>query len=480
MLKKALLGAGMLIVAAGASGGSPNPVRLKTDAGTVVGLLQDNVNVFKGVPYAMPPLGDLRWRPPQRPARWAGERSATEYALPCAQPIGPDGKPNPGGVSGPSGEDCLYLNVWAPKNARKAPVMLWLYGGAGFFGAGSLQTYDGSAFARQGVIVVTINYRLGMLGQFAHPSLTKAAKPGEPLANYQLMDAIAALQWVRRNGKALGADTGNVTLFGQSAGAVMVGALLSTPPSKGLFQKAIIQSAVPLLGGGRTMAQAEADGVRFADVLGLAGANANPAELRALPVDKVISTAARGPGFSNGSYLILDGRVRTVTTGQGLQDGTTVDIPLMIGSTKAEFFGDSVYALANAAARRNKSPVWQYFFDYVPEALKDKLPKGPPHASELPFVFDTLNHSRFVAPDLVTDQDRLVARQVNSCWIAFAKAPVGTRTLKCDGGFDWGEHTIANDAIALFGREPLMTKAKPLIDQNRVDFPQPPGVGEPQ
>ncbi|MGE0409472.1 MAG: carboxylesterase/lipase family protein, partial [Amphiplicatus sp.] len=323
---------GLAALLALGSAAQAEPVKLRVDSGVLVGVSEDGVNVFKGAPYAKPPVGKLRWAPPQR-ISWKGERDATEYALPCPQQT-PESGPNRGGVAGATSEDCLYLNVWAPKNAENAPVMLWLYGGAGFLGAGSLGTYDGTSFAKDGVIVVTINYRLGMLGEFAHPALTKAAKADEPLANYQLMDAVAALEWVQRNAKALGADPKNVTLFGQSAGAVMVGALLSTPPSKGLFQKAIIQSAVPLLGGGRTLAQAEADGVKFANTLGLDGAKATLAELRALSVEEVISDKARGPGFYNGSYLILDGRFRPITTGEGFASGATADVPLIVGSTK--------------------------------------------------------------------------------------------------------------------------------------------------
>src|SRR6185436_3391094 len=145
---------------------------------------------------------------------------------------------------------------------------------------GHLGSYNGTSFAKQGVIIVTINYRLGMLGAFAHPALTRAAAPGEPLANYALMDAIAGLEWVKRNGKAFGGDTGNVTLFGQSAGGAMVSSLLSSPAAKGLFQKAIVHSGASL-GGGRTLAQAEEAGAKVATALGLPGADATLAQLRA-------------------------------------------------------------------------------------------------------------------------------------------------------------------------------------------------------
>jgi len=473
-MKKALLG--LAGVAALTSGAQAEPAKLTTDAGVLAGTMIDGVRVFKGVPYAKPPVGDLRWRPPQ-PTSWSGERDATEFQLPCAQATPSDGSPNLGGVSGSTSEDCLYLNVWVPKDAKDAPVMVWLYGGAGYLGAGSVPTYDGSAFARDGVIVVTINYRLGMLGQFAHPALTKAAGQNEPLANFQLMDAVAALQWVQRNSVALGADARNVTIFGQSAGAVLVAALLSTPPSQGLFHKAIIQSAVPQLGGRRSLTQAEADGVKFANVLGLAGADATPEQLRSLPLDRVISSEARGDGFKNGSYLILDGRFRTTTTGDGFKTGLTADVPLIVGSTNGEFFGPEGYRMAQAASNYGEAPVWHYHFTYVPAWRATEQSGGAPHSAELPYVFNTLRQSAIGSRATAADQS--VADRLHSCWVAFAKAPSGTRSLSCEGGFVWPARTDESDAIAVFGEKFAIARAKPLIDANATAFPLPPGVGEP-
>lgn len=443
----------------------------------VVGTSLERVDTFRGVPFAMPPVGPLRWRPPRR-ISWRGIRDASQFALPCAQPVLENG-PNRGGVQGQTSEDCLYLNIWAPRGARRAPVIVWLHGGAGFLGAGSLGSYEGSSFAQHGVIVVTINYRLGMLGQFAHPALTQAAATTEPLANYSLMDAVAALEWVRRNGPALGADVNNVTLAGQSAGAVMVAALLAVPSARGLFQKAIVQSAVPLLGGRRTLAQAEADGVRFATILGLAGADATAEQLRSLSLEQVISQEARGPGFSNGSYLILDGRFRPITTGQGYERRRTVDIPLMVGSTQAEFFGPSVYELAQAANRYGRSPAWHYFFRYVPQWQRAEQPNGPPHAAELPYVFNSLRTSRLTASRAM-ESDAVVARAMHSCWIAFVRAPRNVRSLSCAEGFRWPARTMRGDEIAVFDARPSLERAGPIISRNAADFPIRPGIGEPE
>ncbi|HEY9217183.1 MAG TPA: carboxylesterase family protein, partial [Phenylobacterium sp.] len=250
-----------LVLTAGAAHAQQAP-KVTIDSGVLVGQSQGPANVFKAIPFAKPPVGELRWKAPQAPAKWQGERQATTFAVPCPQPVYPD-RANGGGVSGATGEDCLYLNVWAPKNASNAPVMLWLYGGAGYLGGAHLGAYEGTNFARDGVILVTANYRLGTLGSFAHPALTKAAGPNDPLGGYALMDAIAALQWIQRNIKSFGGDPGNVTLFGQSAGGAMVTSLLSVPSAKGLYHKAIIHSGAALRPGS-SLADAEAAGVKIA------------------------------------------------------------------------------------------------------------------------------------------------------------------------------------------------------------------------
>ena len=235
---------------------SAEPVKVMTSSGPLIGESIGSAHVFKGVPYARPPIGELRWAPPQ-PIKWESDRSAKTFALPCLQTTPADGKPNGAGVTGQSSEDCLYVNVWAPQNAKNAPVMLWLYGGGGTMGSGHVATYHGDAFARDGVVLVTINYRLGVLAGFAHPALTKAAKADEGFANYHLLDAIAALQWIKTNATAFGGDPKNVTLFGESAGATMVANLLTSPLAKGLFEKAIVESTGSLPTPATSLAKAE-------------------------------------------------------------------------------------------------------------------------------------------------------------------------------------------------------------------------------
>jgi para-nitrobenzyl esterase len=236
---------------------------------------------------------------------------------------------------GPASEDCLFLNVWAPgaaagagaKATEKAPVLVWLHGGGDTTGAGSLGAYDGSAFARDGVILVTLNYRLGPLGFFAHPAITRAAKPDEPLANYGLMDQIAALQWVKRNIASFGGDPANVTLFGESAGGDDTLALMATPSASGLFAKAIVES-----GGGwgppETLSKQEAVGEALAAKAG-APAGATLEQLRKIPADALASLPYRaGP--------TVDGRLLKESVSQAFAVGHNIHVPLIIGSNTYE------------------------------------------------------------------------------------------------------------------------------------------------
>ena len=257
------IGLSAALLAGSAALASPETVRI--DTGAVAGVAAGDVVSFKGLPYAQPPVGALRWRAPQRAKAWDGVRVADRYGAICMQKIAKD---NGVGLQ-PASEDCLTLNVFAAVGATtpaKLPVMVWIHGGGLVNGSGTAELYDGSALARQGVVVVTINYRLGRFGYFAHPALTAEAN-GEPVANYGLMDQIAALEWVKRNVAAFGGDARNVTIFGESAGGVSVNRLMMIPAVRGLFQKAIVES-----GAGRetdrSLAEAEAAGAAFGSGLG--------------------------------------------------------------------------------------------------------------------------------------------------------------------------------------------------------------------
>ena len=214
-----------------------------TDAGPVIGASADGVLIFEGIPYAAPPIGALRWRPPQPVEPWTQPRDATKFGAACPQPTRRDR----GGGPGATDESCLFLNVWTKALDGKRPVMVWIHGGAFRLGSGSSPIYDGTRFAQRGVVLVTLNYRLGRFGVFAHPALA-AANPQDAQGNYALMDQATALAWVKANIAGFGGDPDNVTVFGESAGGASVLHLLTSPKAAGLFQKAIIES-----GGGHQL-----------------------------------------------------------------------------------------------------------------------------------------------------------------------------------------------------------------------------------
>src|ERR1700735_3065186 len=218
--------------------------KTKIDTGVVQGAPENGITAFRGIPFAAPPVGNLRWRAPQPVAKWSGVRTAMEYGADCAQlPFPSDAAP----LGTKTNEDCLYVNVWTPahKAKEKLPVMVWIYGGGFVNGGSSPAVYDGSQFAKDGVVFVSFNYRVGRFGFFAFPALSRE-QAGQPLGNYAYMDQIAALHWVQKNIHAFGGDPGDVTVFGESAGGGSVLMLLTSPLTKGLFAKAVVES-----GGGR-------------------------------------------------------------------------------------------------------------------------------------------------------------------------------------------------------------------------------------
>ena len=425
------------------------PRLIVTTSGALVGETFDGRSVFKGVPFAQPPVGALRWAPPQ-PMSWQGERAADEFGLPCLQPTPADGRPNGGGVSGASSEDCLYLNIWAPADAKGAPIMLWLYGGGGTMGSGSVSTYDGANFARDGVILVTANYRHGVLAGFAHPAVEAAN--GATDANFHLLDSMAALRWVKDNAAALGGDANNITLFGESAGATIVANLVTSPAAKGLFHKAIIESTGSLPTPGTSPERAKELGATFATAHGLPGKDATSEQLRAIPAEAIMANAA----MRGGLRTIIDGRTRTRSIMDSFAAGNANDIPMIIGTNSDEGRLSGTQRVATYAM--TGAPVFQYFFDYVPQARRAENPNGAPHAAEIPFVFDTLAVDRRINGQ-VTAEDQKVADYVHACWVAFAQQPVSSRTVACPG-FDWPARTEANDqTVAVFQASPSLGKA---------------------
>lgn len=483
-MKKFVFGVSLFIcISCTAQGQSGQNLRVNIAHGIIHGVAEGDILVFKGIPYAAPPIGEFRWRPPQPVKPWNGELDASKFSPNCAQ--GGWGA-QPGTVADGSSEDCLCLNIWKPANQinkEKLPVMVWIHGGGFTGGSGSGAQTFGNALSRQGVILVTINYRLGRLGFFAHPALSKEF-PEEYKGNYGYMDQIAALEWIQNNISAFGGDPDNVTIFGFSAGGVSVHSLLTIPKAKGLFHKAISESG----GGrdgvltGRPMVKENADifykisaetiGVNFAKKQGIEGTDATSlAKLRALRVEQVVDGGQEtdGPGGPRTySGPILDGRLVVETAESAYSAGHQPSVPLIIGNcsaenggafvnntnTKEELFstfgkwaeearsaydakgdksfnevrtkfntdwvwGEPARMTADAFLQKN-APVYVYEFGYRPESAQPFSPYGAGHGSEVSFVFNTLN-ARWGPPAEPTATEEELARTLSAYWTNFAK-----------------------------------------------------------
>jgi para-nitrobenzyl esterase len=322
------------------------PEQVKIDSGTVAGAIsgQPTVRAFKGIPFAAPPVGENRWKTPQPVAKWEGVRKADAFGAPCAAGAPAAGRGGGGGRAAAApgaapqapatpreparAEDCLYLNVWTSATSPndKRPVMVWIYGGGFTGGSGGLAWYDGENLASKGPVIVTLNYRLGSLGFFAHPELAKESGHNAS-GNYGMMDAIAALQWVKKNISAFGGDPNNVTIAGESAGAIMVGALLGSPHAKGLYHRAIAESGgwMGLTMGRMTSGQtAQANGAKTMEALGVK----TIAELRAKPMNELTGLSAGG--------LIVDGYLIPEDVSLTFMNGKQHAVDVLTGSNKDE------------------------------------------------------------------------------------------------------------------------------------------------
>jgi len=436
-----------------------------TEAGLVAGLaLAGGVRVFRGVPFAAAPAGDLRWRPPAPPVPWTGIRQATEWGPDCPQPAPPAGGPS-SSRAGKQSEDCLNLNIWAPaaKPGEGVPVLVWLFGGSFMVGSASDHLFDGEQFAKEGVILVTANYRVGVFGFLAHPALT-AESPHRSSSNYALLDQLAALRWIQDNIAGFGGDPKRVTLFGVSAGSASISLLLTSPLAKGLFQQAILESPGafrPLA----SLAEAEAYGLKLGNDL---------AQLRRMPAEEVLAKTPlfvpKMRGLTTPRVLrpIRDGWVIPRDERDAFAAGHYHPVPIIVGTNRdegtvfvgawpvtnlaayrafiaenfgaaadaafrqypatsdaevlprvAEMFADTqfnygAWALARGMARSGKG-AWRYLF------LKRRAGQadGPDHGDEVPFVFGASGPSRkgaaFDAGELALSQTMM------KLWVQFAR-----------------------------------------------------------
>jgi para-nitrobenzyl esterase len=469
-------------VAACAIVSAANTEPVKTDAGLITPAANspEGIRVFRGIPFGAPPVGELRWRPTQPPARWDGVRKADEYGPVCVQPKGvgrlnvsvdmPD--------SPKADEDCLYLNVWtgATRAGERRPVMVWIFGGAYTEGAGSSRHNDGEALARKGVVMVTFNYRLGPFGFFSHPDLDKESGHNAS-GNQAVWDCIAALKWVQKNIAAFGGDPANVTIFGESAGAALSAGLVGSPEARGLFRRAISESGAWM---GLSMSPMRRGGPAFAPAApGQRGGRGRPepSPLANKPISELraMSTADVTKSFT-GAGMIVDGWAipedESITFARGRQNAVDV----LVGSNKDEgsfntrlptaaqwteqihdrwkdladallklyphatdaeagassqaIFSDEMawhmrrYAQAQAAIGKK---AYLYYFTHEPPTEPGKTNLRATHTAEIPYVFNNLKAARVYpdasSPELssASEADRKLAAVVSSYWVNFAR-----------------------------------------------------------
>jgi para-nitrobenzyl esterase len=439
-------------------------VRIKY--GEISGIEKEEYTIFKGIPYAKPPIGNLRWKAPQEPDCWEGVLQAEEFSKKAIQ----DGKD---GVDFNSfygkefhsmpeyeveqSEDCLYLNVWTPivENAEKLPVMVWFHGGGFMAGYGSEMEFDGAAICNKNTILVTVNHRLGIFGFLAHPWLT-ADSSYDGSGNYGFLDQIAALKWVKENIACFGGDPFNVCIFGQSAGCMSIEMVSSSPLAKGLFQKAILQSGIIFMEkgfGGLSLREAEDVGIQCLEEL---HAN-NLEELRNIPADRIFEAGANYMGklMKEGQppvvfVPVIDNYFLLKRSKDYLADGTISDIPYMVGSTSEDLGGgkikvgeseNSIYeGCLKWAQHRNvtsNQPAYVYYFTRKLPGSDD----GAFHSAELWYVFGTLD--RCWRP--FTEEDKELSERIIQYWTNFAKSgnPNGTDLI------EWKAYKTEQDIMEL-------------------------------
>ncbi len=477
-----------------------------TAAGPVSGVTGSDgtVRIFKGIPFAAPPVGDLRWKAPQPVKPWTAVRKCDAFG-----PSPMQTEPAPFSMwteeflipKAPISEDCLYLNVWtsAAKASEKQPVLVWIYGGGFVSGGSAVPIYDGEAMAKKGIVFVSINYRVGVFGFFAHPELTRESGRGAS-GNYGLMDQVAALQWVQQNIAAFGGDPRNVTIAGQSAGAMSVNCLVASPLAKGLFGKAIAQSGANFSRGSATLAQSEEDGLQVARTL-----NAPTlAELRSISARELL---VKGKGRHSpivDGYVLPESIAALFTAGkqhnvalltgwnenEGLMSGPLKDAEMFRKEAEAQYgtdaksflqfypagsdaeaaasqanlsrdmrFGVQNYTWANVQGKGGKTRVYVYRFTRKVPATGEYVKYGAFHTGEVPYAYDNL---RFVNRPW-EPTDHALAGFMSSYWANFVK----TGNPNGKGLPEWPAYAASDKMIMALGEKP---EAKPLPDAAALDF----------
>lgn len=484
---------------------------VQIDSGDISGLNRSGNDVFLGIPYAQPPVGNLRWRTPQPVTPWNEIRATKDFGDDCMQVIDPD---DTSPLQTTPSEDCLYLNVWRPEGVgpgRKLPVIVWIHGGGYTDGGSSREIFDGDAFADQGIVFVSFNYRLGRFGFFAHPALTAAAEGR--LGNYGFEDQLAALKWVQKNVQNFGGDPGNVTLLGESAGGSSVVQWLTSTDGANLFHKAIVMS-----GGGRDFLlgnlplkslnpldlDAEKTGIRFAEENDIEGDDAQALnELRNLSATTVrgdislnhILSRLAIPDLTYAGGPIIDGQTVTSLPDTKFASGQINKVPLIIGTTDldlgvayatskerlfekyfeedaelaqsfydpdgsqrlatllvevgADFMMQEPARFVGTSFNSASTNVWLYRFAYVPVFQRLFIP-GAVHGSDVPFVFKTLD-ARY--GDAVLPEDRALSESINSYFVTFAKTGIPAPFLQPE----WGAFNAQADEILIFTSNKIPT-----------------------
>jgi para-nitrobenzyl esterase len=488
MLRNKTFLVAMFVMFATGRGIAQQPAPVKVEEGLLQGTIEEGLTVYRGIPFAAPPVGDLRWRAPQPAAKWEGVRQATKFAP------GPMQRGNP-----PSGksEDCLYLNIWTPAKSasERIPVLVWIYGGGFNAGATSEKVHSGENLAKKGVVLVSIAYRVGQLGFLAHPELS-AESPNHVSGNYGLLDMIAGVQWVQKNITAFGGDPNKVTIFGESAGGIAVSMLCASPLAKGLFHGAISQSGgsfgpprpttfpgenLKRLPDAERAGQAYADSARVSSI----------AEMRKISVDKL-------PAIRGLAWPIIDGYVIPDDQYKLYEAGKFNDTPILVGYNSDEgasfsrertpgdyitgvktrygkfaddllkaypvdsnkvpktardlardaAFGWHTWSWARLQAKMGKSKAFYYYFDrhsdYPPDSPKAGF--GSPHGQDVPYVFQHLNKS----DTNTTKADLEISEAMATYWTNFAKYgdPNG------EGVPGWPAFSDANPVVMYFSQTP--------------------------